>query len=186
MRVVLCCCLVVLNGLVSPERMRESLPTDVVVAMACASDEQIAQIRRVLHLAEPPAVEAATPPATTPLELEEAGDSGSGVAAKVFQLLSALDPDKRLRRAPPIKVFLLRYRENYSLADIARACGCAKSLVKLRLKTLREALPWKPQQLRELSAQVAAMQEALTDSRARNIYRKGAVHGDEDDDNGGE
>jgi hypothetical protein len=106
------------------------------------------------------------------------------LAAKVFELLSALDPGKRIRKAPPITVFLLRYLQNYSLADIARGCGCAKSLVKLRLKALGEALPWKPQQLRELSAHVGAMQDALTDSRARSIYRRGAVHGDEEDDNG--
>jgi hypothetical protein len=166
--------------------MRESLPTDLVMGMAGASDEQIAQIRRVLNLPDSHAPQASTSAVTTPLEPEPGSDVGCGLAAKVFQLLAALDPEERLRRAPPIKVFLLRYRENYSLADTARACGCAKSLVKLRLKTLREALPWRPQQLRELSAQVEAMQEALTDSRARRIYRKGAVHGDEEDDNGGE
>jgi hypothetical protein len=33
----------------------------------------------------------------------------------------------------------------------------------------------------EMSAQVEAMQDALTDSRARSIYRKGSVYGDEDD-----
>src|SRR5437879_2011523 len=30
-----------------------------------------------------------------------------GIAAKVFQLLTALDPENKIRKAPPIKVFLL-------------------------------------------------------------------------------
>jgi DNA-directed RNA polymerase specialized sigma24 family protein len=106
------------------------------------------------------------------------------LAARVFELLTALDPDEHLRKAPPIKVFLLRFRQNLSLSQIARICDCGKSLVALRLKAIREKLPWQPKQLREMSAQVEAMQDALTDSRARSIYRKGSVYGDEDD--GGE
>jgi hypothetical protein len=61
-------------------------------------------------------------------------------------------------------------------------CHCDKSLVALRLKTMQEKLPWQPQQLRALSAHVEAMQDALSDSRARSIYRKGAVYGDEEGD----
>jgi hypothetical protein len=102
------------------------------------------------------------------------------MAAKVFDLLTALDPDNRLRKAPPIKVFLLRFRENHSRSEIASLCDCHKSLVALRLKSIREKLPWQPRQLRELSGHIEAMQEAVSDSRARNIYRKGAVYGDED------
>jgi len=64
------------------------------------------------------------------------------------------------------------------------ACGCARSLVALRLRTIREKLPWRPQQLRELSAHVEAMQDAVSDSRARRIYRKSALCGDEDGDGG--
>jgi hypothetical protein len=63
------------------------------------------------------------------------------IAAKVFELLTALDPDNRLRKAPPIKVFLLRFRKNLSRAEIARVCHCDKSLVALRLKTIQEKLP---------------------------------------------
>ena len=81
-----------------------------------------------------------------------------GIAAKVFQLLSVLDPDSRLRKAPPIKVFLLRFRQNLSRAEIAHACGCGTSLVSIRLRAIQRKLPWKPQQLRELWAHVEAMQ----------------------------
>jgi hypothetical protein len=110
----------------------------------------------------------------------EPAPANVSLAARVFQLLSALDPDNRVRKAPPIKVFLLRFRKNLSRSEIARICHCDKSLVALRLKTIQDKLPWKPQQLRELSAQVEAMQDAVSDSRARSIYWKGAVSGDED------
>ena len=118
-----------------------------------------------------------------PSESAEASPPDLSLAAKVFQLLTALDPGNHWRRGPPIKVFLLRFRQGLSYSEIARACHCSRTLVELRLKMIREKLPWEPQQLRELSAQVEAMQEAVSDSRARRIYRKGAVYGE---DQGGE
>jgi hypothetical protein len=107
-----------------------------------------------------------------------------GIAAKVFQLLSALNPDKRLRKAPLLTVFLLRFRKNLSRSEIAHECDCGTALMSLRLRAIQQKLPWRPQQLRELSAQVEAMQDALQDSRARRIYRKGAVYGDEEKEQG--
>jgi DNA-directed RNA polymerase specialized sigma24 family protein len=125
-----------------------------------------------------PVLTAQTSPSPEPPEPDPAERS---IAAKVFELLTALDPDNRLRKAPPIKVFLLRFRKNLPRAEIARICGCDKSLVALRLKTIRDKLPWEPRQLREMSAHVEAMQDAVSDSRARRIYRKGAVYGEEED-----
>ena len=152
----------------------------------------------VIFRSQPVKVMAYLPPflvSGTPAEAQESLPAGAtpapepgpadvSLAAKVFQLLTALDPDNRLRKAPPIKVFLLRYRQNLSRSEIARTCHCDKSLVALRLKTLRDKLPWKPEQLRELSAQVEAMQAAVSDSRGRSIYRKGAVYGDADGEEG--
>jgi hypothetical protein len=119
--------------------------------------------------------QTSSPPAPAELDREE-----RSIAAKVFELLTALDPNNRLRKAPPIKVFLLRFRQSLSRTEIARVCRCDKSLVAVRLKTIQEKLPWRPQQLQELSAHVEAMQDAVSDSRARRIYRKGAASGDED------
>jgi hypothetical protein len=104
------------------------------------------------------------------------------LAARVFELLTALDPEGRLRKAPLIKVFLLRFRKNLSRSAIADVCQCSESLVAIRLRAIEAKLPWRPQQLRELSAHVEAMEDAVSDSRARRIYRKGAVCGDQEDD----
>jgi len=108
----------------------------------------------------------------------EPDQESRGIAAKVFELLTALDPDKRLRKAPPIKVFNLYYRQRLEPADIARICKCHRSLIFHRLAAIQAKLPWTPQQLRELSPQVEAMHDALTYSQAKDIHRKSAVYGD--------
>jgi hypothetical protein len=110
-----------------------------------------------------------------PPERSQPDEPNLSLAAKVFELLTALDPGNRLRKAPPIKVFLLHFRQNVSRSQVARVCGCSRTLVAERLRSIREKLPWQPHQLRELSAHVEAMQDALTDARARRVYRKGAV-----------
>ena len=117
-------------------------------------------------------------------EPAEPTEKALSLAAKVFELLRALDPGKRMRKAPPITVFLLRYRRNLSRSEIARVCGCNKSLVAVRLRDIQEKLPWQPRQLQELSAHVEAMQETLSDPRARRIYRRGAVYGSQEEDEG--
>lgn len=108
------------------------------------------------------------------------------MAAKLMQLLTALDPDKRLRKAQPFKVFMLRYRHDRSRSQIAVACECSESLVAKRLSAIRASVPWQPRQLREISAYVEAMEATLSDSRARRIYRKGAVYGDEEEGEDGD
>jgi hypothetical protein len=108
------------------------------------------------------------------------------LAAKVFELLTALDPGNRLRKAPPIKVFNLYYRQRLGAAEIARKCNCNRSLIYDRLAAIQAKVPWTPQQLQDVSPHVEAMQEALTDSRAKGIYRKGAAYGGEDDNQVGD
>jgi hypothetical protein len=51
-----------------------------------------------------------------------------------------------------------------------------------RLKAIKKRLPWTPEQLREVSSQVEAMEGAIRDSRAKDIYLKGAFSGDEQRD----
>jgi predicted DNA-binding protein YlxM (UPF0122 family) len=105
-----------------------------------------------------------------------------GLAGKVFELLTALDPGGRIRKAPPIKVFNLYYRQGLQPGEIARKCGCDRSVVFDRLKAIKKHLPWTPEQLREVSSQVEAMEDAVRDSRAKDIYLKGAFSGDEQRD----
>ncbi len=160
--------------------MNATVSTDLLLRLFQATPEQQAAIERFLAGHALPGAHQNPPTPESP----DSDQETLSIAAKVFELLTALDPENRLRKAPPIKVFLLRFRQNLSRSAIARICGCDRSLVALRLKTLQERLPWQPQQLRELSAQVEAMHDAVRDSRARSIYRKGAVYGDEEGDEG--
>jgi hypothetical protein len=155
--------------------MRETFPIKLLLQLLQATPEQLAAIERFLGGQAFPGCQAAPPEPSQPDE------PNLSLAAKVFELLTALDPDSRLRKAAPIKVFLLHFRQNLSRSEIARICRCDKSLVAVRLKTLQEKLPWQPKQLRELSAQVEALQEAVSDSRAKRIYRKGVAYGGEDE-----
>jgi hypothetical protein len=112
----------------------------------------------------------------------EPDQQGRSFAAKVFQLLTALDPDNRLRKAPPIKVFNLYYRQGLQPAEVAYKCKCHRSLIFDRLAAIQKSLPWTLQQLREVSPQVEAMEDAVRESRAKRIYRKEAISGDEEGD----
>jgi hypothetical protein len=117
-------------------------------------------------------------PTRPPRAASAPDEAGRGFAAKLLALLTALDPDKRLRKAAPVRVFNLYYRQRLEPAEIARRCKCHRSLVFDRLAAIQKALPWTPQQLHELSPHVEALQEALSDSRASGIHRKSAVYGD--------
>ena len=156
--------------------MRETFPIKLLLQLLQATPEQLAAIERFLGGQAFPGCQAA------PSGPSQPDEPNLSLAAKVFELLTALDPDSRLRKAAPIKVFLLHFRQNLSRSQIARVCGCSRTLVAERLRSIREKLPWQPHQLRELSGHVEAMEDAVSDSRARRIYRRGAVYGDDEGD----
>src|ERR1035437_35472 len=158
--------------------MRETFPIKLLLQLLQATPEPLAAIERFLGGQSFPGCQAAPPEPSQPDE------PNLSLAAKVFELLTALDPDSRLRKAPPIKVFNLYYRQRLEPAEIARLCHCNRSLVFNRLATIRKKVRWSPQQLPEVSPHVEVMQDALTDSRAEGIYRKGAAYGNEDDNQG--
>jgi hypothetical protein len=126
---------------------------------------------RVLAGQQKPAIEPAA------LDREE-----RKLAAKVLGLLTALDPQKRWRKALPLRVFNLYYQQRLEPAEIARTCKCDRSLVFERLASIRGSLPWSPERLHEVSPHVQAMEDALTDDRAEHIDREHAPFGDEGGD----
>ena len=158
--------------------MRETFPTRLLLQLLQATPEKLAAIERFLGGQPLPEPQPSPPPVPVP------DAANLSLAAKVFQLLTALDPGNRLRKAPPIKVFNLYYRQRLGPAEIARKCNCDRSLIYDRLATIQEKVPWTPEQLQDVAPHVEAMEEALTDSRAEGIYRKGAAYGDEDGNQG--
>jgi hypothetical protein len=165
--------------------MSESLPTRLLIQLCQASPKTLAAVERLLakeHLADrqeslPPENQAVRPAAP---EHIQPGEADRSFAAKVFQLLTALDSEHRFRKAPPVKVFDLYYRQGLPPAEIARRCKCHRSTIFERLAEIRADLPWSPQQLHEVSSLVEDMERDFAESGAANIYRKGAAYGDED------
>jgi predicted DNA-binding protein YlxM (UPF0122 family) len=169
--------------------MREALLGKLVLLLSGKTPEELTAIYCFATRQPLPEWQQSPPPAkgvsqAAPPKPPEPNQQERSLAAKVFELLTALDPDNRLRKAPPIKVFNLYYRQRLGPAEIARKCNCDRSLIYDRLAAIQAKLPWSPEQLHDVSPHVEAMEEALTDSRAEGIYRKGAVYGEEDDNRG--
>jgi hypothetical protein len=103
-------------------------------------------------------------------------------ARRLFALIQQLESENAWRKAPTLQVFRLYCMENLSRNQVARRCGCVPSLITLRLKAIEKKLGRKPSELRQLSSHFEAMENSLSDSRAKEIYRKGAMDesGDED------
>ncbi len=102
-------------------------------------------------------------------------------AQRAFALVKTLDAGCHLRKAPLLKVFRLYCIEALSANEVARRCHCARALVFDRLKLLRQKTGLSPTNFRRYSAQFEKVSEAMSDPRARRIYRKGAIYGDGED-----
>ncbi len=108
------------------------------------------------------------------------------VARRLFALVEELESEGKWRKAPVIQVFRLYCLKGFSRAEVAKRCGCVPGLITLRLKTIEKRLGRKAAELRVLSPQFEEIEDSLSDSRARHIYRKGAVYGGEGEEYGGD
>ena len=111
-----------------------------------------------------------------------AGQAPDEVARQLFALVEELEAEGKWRKAPVTKVFHLYCVKGLSRAEVAKGCGCVPALVTLRLKLIEKKLGRKPIELRQLSPQFEQIEDSLSDPRAKNIYRKGAIYGDSPDD----
>jgi hypothetical protein len=99
-----------------------------------------------------------------------------GVALQVYTLAKAFDSECSIRKAPPFTVFRL-FWQGFTVTQIARECRCSTRLILARKKWLEAKLGRKLSSLRQYSPQFDAIEKSLSDSRARNIYRKGSASG---------
>lgn len=113
---------------------------------------------------------------------DAAGRAPDEVARQLFALVEELEAEGTWRKAPVTKVFHLYCVKGLSRAEVANRCGCVPGLVTLRLKLIEKKLGRKPVELRQLSPEFEQIEESLSDPRARQIYRKGAIYGDSSDD----
>ena len=103
-------------------------------------------------------------------------------ARKAFALVKALDSEQPTSKASLYRVFRLYCMEGLDAVQVARKCGCARSLVFLRLEALRRKLGVHPRTLRQYSGHFEHIEDSLTDSRARRVHRKTAIFGEEDEE----
>lgn len=126
-------------------------------------------------------------PLKTPGELfskftPEPAEADRSVVERAFALVKALQPERPLREPSVVTTFSLYCLEGMSVSRIARRFGCSRGTVLNRLELIRRRTRTDPNRFRQLSPQFARMEEELSDSRARSIYRKGAVYGEEGED----
>ena len=103
-------------------------------------------------------------------------------ARQAFALVRALDATQPVRKASLYTVFRLYCVEGLTVEQVARKCRCARSLVFVRLGALRRKLGTEPGRLRQYSGHFERIEESLTDSRARRVYRQGVADGDGEPD----
>ena len=103
------------------------------------------------------------------------------VARRAFAVVKALDAENRAHKAPLLTVFRLYCTEGLSAAAVARKCHCGRTLIFARLRLLHRKLGVDPAQLRRYSPQFERIEESLSNSRARRLYRRGAIYGEEEE-----
>jgi DNA-directed RNA polymerase specialized sigma24 family protein len=123
-----------------------------------ATPEQMTAVERVLNLA----------PGAGGTEPEPLGDDA---ARKLFALVSALESGSA-RMAPVLTVFRLYCIEGLSAEQTARKCRCSKTTVIKRLNSIRRKTGTSADMLRAYSPQFERMEEEMSDSRAKKIYRQ--------------
>jgi len=103
-------------------------------------------------------------------------------AQKAFALVRALDSEQPSSKASLYTVFRLYCMEGLNAAQVARKCGCARSLVFLRLQALSRKLGTHPRTLRQYSGHFERIEESLADPRARRVHRKSAIYEEEQEE----
>ena len=103
-------------------------------------------------------------------------------AQKAFALVKALDSEQPSSKVSLYTVFRLYCMEGLNAVQVARKCGCGRSLVFLRLQALSRKLGTHPRTLRQYSSHFQDIEKSLADPRARRVHRKSAIYEEEQED----
>jgi hypothetical protein len=141
--------------------MRAVIPTDLLLRLVNATPEQYAAVEQILSAA----VVELPPPVT------------EDVARAAFALLVKLDARGKQRSPTPLTVFRFYCVEGLSAGQVAAKCRCAKGTVMSRLRFIETVTHTKPEQFRVRSGHLQQMADDYDASGAREIYRRGLVHG---------
>ena len=152
--------------------MRAALPTELLLRLMNATEEQYAAIERILGVkAEQLKAEMLKP------EIEPVSED---VARSAFALLQKLELDAPLKAPSVLTVFRLYCVDGFSADRVARKCRCSKGTVMSRLRFIETVTKTKPEQFRAMSGHLQQVDDDLHASGAREIYRQGLAHEGED------
>jgi len=93
------------------------------------------------------------------------------VLQHAFALAKALETESPLDQPTALAVFHAYCQEGLRVTEIARRFRCSRGTVMNRLKLIAQRTGMEPDRLRQLSPQIARVEEELSDSRAARIYR---------------
>ena len=158
--------------------MRAALPTELLLRLMNATEEQYAAVAKILGVSAECGVRNG--------ELNEAVHEDArptvseDVARSAFALLQKLELDAPLKAPSVLTVFRLYCVDGFSADQVARKCRCAKGTVMSRLRFIETVTKTKPEQFRAMSGHLQQVDDDLNASGARDIYRQGLVHEGED------
>ncbi len=107
-------------------------------------------------------------------------ENNEDMPRQVFGVVKALECEQPCKWPTVFAVFSMYCKEELSAGQFARKCHCSNATIISRLKLLRLRLGCHPARLRRYSAHFERMEESLSDPRARRLYRKGAIYGQEE------
>lgn len=105
-------------------------------------------------------------------------------ARGVFAIIQKMESDKVTKPPSVVAVFRMVCIEGVSTDKAGPKLGCSKGTVMNRVEAIKAATGMTLAQLRRMSGHFERMEEQLTDSRAKNIYRRGQTGLLEDDEDG--
>jgi hypothetical protein len=114
----------------------------------------------------------------SPLLPATAEPTSANTALQLFALVEALDSENPLRKAPTITVFRLSFVQGLPRKAVAKQCDCVPSLITLRIREIETKLGRKRSELLQFSSHFQAIEDSLSDPRARRISRTRAAYGD--------
>ena len=81
-----------------------------------------------------------------------------GEAQRVFALMQSLEDGPKVRKAPLVRVFRLLVMEGRSQEQAAADCGCASSLISMRVSAIEQVMGVPITRLRALGTQLGRME----------------------------
>jgi hypothetical protein len=151
--------------------MRSAIPTDLLLRLMNATEEQYAAVERVLGVKQEGGGSKVEDGEPTVHE---------DVARSAFALLQKLELDAPVKAPSVLTVFRLYCVDGFSAERVARRCRCSKGTVMSRLRFIEERTGVKPEQFRAMSGHLQQVDDDLRESGAREIYRQGLANETED------